>query len=203
MAHCCEDKACEVTLLRERHRYVLKLVLTVNAAMFTLEAVFGWLAHSTSLLADSLDMFGDATVYAMSLYAVEASRRRQGMVALIKAMIMLAFGLGVFAEAGWKMLHPILPEARLMGLIGWLALLANLACFLLLYTHRQDNLNLHSTWLCSRNDLFANLGVLLAAGVSYALNSKWPDIAVGTLIAALFIGSALYVLRQARQAIHS
>jgi Co/Zn/Cd efflux system component len=138
MAHCCEDKACEVTLLRERHRYVLKLVLAVNAAMFTLEAVFGWLAHSTSLLADSLDMFGDATVYAMSLYAVEASRRRQGMVALIKAMIMLAFGLGVFAEAGWKMLHPILPEARLMGLIGWLALLANLACFLLLvYTQTR------------------------------------------------------------------
>ena len=85
-----------------------------------------------------------------------------------------------------------------MGLVGALALAANLLCFYLLYTHREDNVNMSSTWLCSRNDLFANAGVLLAAGAGYALVSRWPDIVVGTLIAALFVSSALHVIRQAR-----
>lgn len=198
MASCCEDKSCEITALREKHRRVLQIVLAVNAAMFAVEGISGWLAHSTSLLADALDMFGDATVYAMSLYVLARSERAQGMVALVKGAIMLAFGLGVLGEAVWKVLHPVMPEAMTMGLVGALALAANLLCFYLLYTHREDNVNMRSTWLCSRNDLFANTGVLLAAGASYALTSRWPDIIVGTLIAALFVSSALHVMRQAR-----
>lgn len=201
MASCCEDKSCEITALREKHRRVLQIVLALNAAMFAVEGMSGWLAHSTSLLADALDMFGDATVYAMSLYVLARSERQQGMVALVKGAIMLAFGMGVMIEAGYKALHPVMPEAATMGLVGALALAANLLCFFLLYTHRADNVNMSSTWLCSRNDLFANVGVLLAAGAGYLLASRWPDIVVGTLIAALFVSSALHVIRQARVAL--
>ena len=200
MASCCEDKSCEISALREKHRRVLQIVLAVNAAMFAVEGISGWLAHSTSLLADALDMFGDATVYAMSLYVLARSERAQGAVALVKGAIMLAFGIGVLGEAVWKALHPVMPEAMTMGLVGALALAANLLCFYLLYTHREDNVNMRSTWLCSRNDLFANTGVLLAAGASHLLISRWPDIIVGTLIAGLFVSSALHVIRQARMA---
>ena len=114
---------------------------------------------------------------------------------------MLAFGVGVMIEAAYKALHPVMPEPATMGLVGALALAANLLCFLLLYTHRADNVNMSSTWLCSRNDLFANAGVLLAAGAGYLLASRWPDIIVGTLIAVLFVSSALHVIRQARIAL--
>ncbi len=200
MANCCEDKSCEIAALREKHKRVLQIVLAINAAMFVVESISGWMAHSTSLLADSLDMFGDATVYAMSLYVLGRSEREQGRVALVKGAIMLAFGVGVLIEAGYKALYPVMPEAATMGLVGALALAANLLCFYLLYTHREDNVNMSSTWLCSRNDLFANSGVLLAAGASYLLSSRWPDIVVGTLIAALFLTSALHVIRQARVA---
>jgi cation diffusion facilitator family transporter len=203
LAGCCEDKSCEITALRIKHRRVLQIVLAVNIVMFAVEGVFGWLAHSTSLLADSLDMFGDATVYAMSLYVLARSQRAQGAVALVKGAIMLAFGLGVLVEAAYKTLHPVMPEAATMGVVGALALAANLLCFYLLYTHREDNVNMRSTWLCSRNDLIANTGVLLAAGTSYALASRWPDILVGTLIAALFMSSALQVIRQARMAMQA
>lgn len=200
MASCCEDKSCEIDALREKHKRVLQMVLAINAVMFVVESASGWIAHSTSLLADSLDMFGDATVYAMSLYVLGRSEREQGMVALVKGAIMLAFGLGVLIEASWKALHPVMPEAATMGAVGALALAANLLCFYLLFTHREDNVNMSSTWLCSRNDLFANSGVLLAAGAGYWLTSRWPDILVGTLIAALFLSSALHVIRQARVA---
>lgn len=203
MANCCEDKSCEITALREKHKRVLQIVLAINALMFAVESISGWLAHSTSLLADSLDMFGDATVYAMSLYVLARSERAQGMVALVKGAIMLAFGVGVLIEATYKALHPFMPEAATMGAVGALALAANLLCFFLLYTHREDNVNMSSTWLCSRNDLYANCGVLLAAGASYWLASRWPDIVVGTLIAALFLSSSLHVIRQARIAMNT
>lgn len=199
MVSCCENKSCEVDALRDKHRRVLQVVLAINAVMFVVEAASGWVAQSTSLLADSLDMFGDATVYAISLYVLGRSRRAQGMVAIAKGMIMLAFGLGVFAEAAYKVLYPALPEASTMGMVGALALAANALCFYLLYTHRDDNVNLRSTWLCSRNDLFANAGVLLAAGAGYLLASRWPDIVVGVCIAALFTVSAYQVIRDARQ----
>lgn len=200
MASCCENKSCEIDALREKHRRVLQTVLAINLVMFGVEGLAGWLAHSTSLLADALDMFGDATVYAMSLYVIGRSVQAQGRVAMVKGVIMLAFGVGVLFEAGWKVLHPVIPEAATMGVVGALALAANLLCFYLLYTHRDDNVNLRSTWLCSRNDLFANTGVLLAAGAGALLASRWPDIVVGAGIAALFVHSSLEVVRDARKA---
>lgn len=197
MASCCEDKSCEITALRESHGRVLWVVLIINALMFVVEATFGILAHSTSLLADSLDMLGDAIVYGFSLFVLAKSLRWQAIAAVIKGAFMLAFGIGVLVEAVYKVLNPIVPNAELMGWIGALALFANLICFGLLYRHRSDNLNMSSTWLCSRNDLIANVGVLIAAGAGYLLASRWPDIAVGTLIAALFLHSAYAVFKDA------
>jgi Co/Zn/Cd efflux system component len=114
---------------------------------------------------------------------------------------MLVFGLGVLGEAAYKSLHPVMPVVETMGVIAGLALGANLVCFLLLYRHRGDNLNMSSVWLCSRNDLIANVAVLGTAVGTFLLASRWPDILVGCLIAGLFLGSALGVLRQALRAL--
>lgn len=200
MPGCCEDKRCEVDAMRERHGRVLWIVLAINAAMFLVEGAAGWLSHSTSLLADSLDMLGDALVYAFSLFVLARSARWQAGAALAKGGFMLAFGLGVLAEAGYKVVNPIMPAVETMGIVGAIALGANVVCFMLLYRHRADNLNMRSTWLCSRNDLVANVGVLIAAGASALLASRWPDIVVGTIIAGLFLRSATGVLRQSRSA---
>lgn len=197
MATCCEDKSCEITALRQRHGRVLWIVLAINAVMFFVEGWAGLLAHSTSLLADALDMLGDALVYGFSLFVLVRSARWQAGAALAKGAFMLAFGLGVLGEALYKVFHPVMPGVETMGVVGGIAFAANLGCFFLLYRHRGDNLNMSSTWLCSRNDLIANVGVLLAAGASYALVSRWPDIIVGAIIASLFLSSALHVLNRA------
>ncbi len=200
MADCCEDKSCEIVALRESHGRVLWIVLAINALMFLVEGAAGLVAHSTALLADALDMLGDALVYGFSLFVLARSMRWQATAALAKGGFMLVFGLGVLAEAVYKMFNPVLPAAEVMGAVGALAFAANVVCFLLLYRHRGDNLNMSSTWLCSRNDLIANAGVLLAAGATYLAASRWPDIIVGCVIAALFLRSAYSVLRDAIRA---
>jgi cation diffusion facilitator family transporter len=189
--------------MRESHGRVLWIVLAINALMFFVEGLAGFFAHSTALLADALDMLGDTLVYGFSLFVLARSLRWQASAALVKGGFMLAFGLGVMGEAIYKMLYPIMPNVETMGVIGALALVANLVCFFLLYRHRGDNLNMSSTWLCSRNDLIANVGVLLAAGSTYALASRWPDIIVGVVIASLFLSSAYNVLRQSLLAVNT
>lgn len=203
MVDCCQDKSCEVTALRAKHARVLYAVLAVNATMFAVEGVAGWLGDSTSLLADSLDMLGDALVYGFTLFVLDRSAAWQARAATAKGALMLLFGLGVLVEAAHKSLVDTLPNAPTMGIVGTIALAANLFCFALLYRHRADNLNMSSTWLCSRNDLVANAGVLVAAGVGYLTTSRWPDIVVGVVIATLFVSSALRVLRDARAARHA
>jgi cation diffusion facilitator family transporter len=201
MAGCCDDTSCEITVMRTQHGRILWVVLFINAAMFVVEGWTGLLAHSTSLLADALDMLGDALVYGFSLFVLARSARWQASAAVTKGAFMLIFGLGVLGEALYKILHPIMPGVETMGVIGALALVANLVCFFLLYQHRSANLNMRSTWLCSRNDLIANVGVLMAAAGSYLLTSRWPDMLVGVMIASVFLHSALDVLRPSLQAL--
>jgi len=200
---CCEDKSYGITAMQQSHGRVLWIVLAINALMFLVEGWAGLLAHSTSLLADALDMLGDALVYGFSLFVLARSARWQAGAALAKGSFMLAFGVGVLVEALYKVFHPVMPGVETMGIVGGIALAANLVCFFLLYRHRGDNLNMSSTWLCSRNDLIANVGVLLAAGGSYLLVSRWPDIIVGGIIASLFLSSALNVLGQAIRALRA
>lgn len=203
MAGCCENKSCTLGAMRARHGRVLKIVLAVNAVMFLVEVIAGLEARSTALLGDASDMLGDALVYGFSLYVLTRDETWAARAALMKGLFMLAFGLGVLAEAVYKSFHPILPEGEIIGLVGLLALAANTWCFYLLYRHRADNLNMSSVWLCSRNDLIANGGVILAGLAVIYSQSRWPDIVVGGVIAALFLRSAMHVLQQSITALRA
>lgn len=202
MDSCCENKAGELAQLRSRQSRVLYIVLAINAVMFGVEFTAGWVADSTALLGDSLDMFGDASVYALTLFVLHRSDRARASATLVKGGFMLLFGLVVVADAVRKVILQELPQADWMGTIGLVALLANTYCFYLLYSHRADDLNMRSTWICSRNDLVANASVVLAAILVAVTGSLWPDILVGLAIAALFLHSAWQVSREAYGALH-
>jgi cation diffusion facilitator family transporter len=194
MDACCNAKALELEKLKTSQKHVLQIVLGINAVFFLVEFIAGLLAHSTALLADSLDMFGDALVYAFSLYVLTKSLKWRAGAGLLKGIIMASFGLAVLLEAFFKLRVPVLPEPQTMGTIGTAVLIANGICFLLLYRHRSDDINMRSTWLCSRNDIIANLSVLIAAAAVAVWQSSWPDIIIGAAIAALFLKSAFTVL---------
>jgi len=202
MDACCETKAEEISALRGKHKTVLIVVLAINAVLFVVEGAAGLLANSTALLADSLDMLGDSLVYGFSLYVLWRSAQWKATAAIFKGAIMAVFGIAVLMEAVYKILAGVVPAAEVMGIIGLLVLLGNGFCFLLLYRHRSDDLNMRSTWLCSRNDIIANVSVLAAAAAVAIFNSYWPDVIVGISIAALFLKSAFTVLGESFAELH-
>lgn len=196
MADCCNDKACEIEALRDRQSSTLKTVLGINAVMFIVELTAGLLSGSVSLLADSLDMLGDALIYGFSIYVVARGARMKVIAAMFKGSIMAAFGFFVLGQAVYKIVFPQVPVFEAIGAIGLLALAANSICFVLLWRHRADDINMSSVWLCSRNDIVANVSVLFAAAGVWLTDSGWPDILVGLALAALILRSALFVLRE-------
>jgi Co/Zn/Cd efflux system component len=197
LGNCCHDKACALDALRERQGKTLRIVLAINVTLFLVEFAAGLLAFSTSLMADSLDSLGDALVYAASLYVLARNDRWRAGAALLKGIIMLGFGIAVVVALVGRMLSPVVPVAEMIGGFGLFALACNATCLFLLTRHRGDDLNMESVWLCSRNDIVANIGVL-AAGAGVALTgSMWPDLAVGAIIASLFLKSATYVISRA------
>lgn len=195
---CCEKKESELAQLRVKQSGVLKIVLAVNAIMFLLEFTFGFISHSSSLMADSLDMFGDATVYAFSLYALNRGAIWRARAGFSKGVIMGVFGLVVIGQVIYRAVNGIVPEASTMGIIGVLALAANSYCLYLLYSHRSDDINMKSTWICSRNDIISNVGVLTASALVAYFHSGVPDIVVGSAIAILFLKSSYEVLKEAK-----
>jgi Co/Zn/Cd efflux system component len=203
MADCCEDKSCAIDALRERQSATLRIVLAINAAMFALELGAGLAAGSTALLSDSLDNLGDALTYGLSLYAVARGARDKAKVALFKGGLILAAGLFVLAQLVYRVAHPALPLFEAMGAVGLVALAANGACLALLWRHRAEDVNMASVWECSRNDVAANASVLVAAAGVWAFGAAWPDLAVGLLLALLFLRSAARVLRGAVAELHA
>lgn len=196
---CCASKEQEIAALGAHAdvKRVLQIVLAINLVMFVGEFTAGLLARSTALMADSVDMLGDALVYILSLYALNRSLRWRAGAALLKGGIIAVFGVWVLVEVVLKLTSGTVPAAQTMGIFGFIALIANLTCLGLLYRYRNRDVNMSSTFECSRNDVIANTGVLIAAGGVYAFSASWPDIVVGSIIALLFFRSAVRVLRQA------
>ena len=195
------DSCCAVIPdVTRRQRRVLQIVLALNAAMFLLELGTGLLARSTALVADSADMLGDAVVYGVSLYAVGRGAAWTARAALLKGGLMAAFAVGVLGQAALTLARGTAPVAEAMGAVGLIAFAVNALCVVLLWRVRDDDVNMRSAWLCSRNDVVGNAAVLLAAGAVHATGSGAPDLAVGLAMAAMFGRSAARVLRDGLRA---
>lgn len=163
-----------------------------------LEFGAGIVAGSTALMADAADMLGDALVYGVSIYALARSARWKAGAAMFKGILILLLGAGIIINVLVKIHSGVPPSSTLMLLFGALALAANLLCFQLLWRFRRFDVNMASTFECSRNDLISNVGVLIAAGAVAAFHSPWPDILIGSAMALWFLRSALRVISQAR-----
>jgi Co/Zn/Cd efflux system component len=195
---CCEAKATELEILRNKQGSVLKWVLLINAVMFVVEFAYGLLSHSSALMADSLDMLGDAAVYGFSLYALNRGARWRASAGLSKGIVMAMLGVGVLGQTLYRLSTGAVPMAETMGAVGFIALAANSICLFLLYKHRSDDINMKSTWICSRNDIISNVSVIGASFLVAASGSGIPDWVVGFIIAGLFLKSSVSVIREAK-----
>ncbi len=179
-----------------RYRRVLWAALLINAAMFGVEIASGLQASSVALLADAVDFFGDALNYGVSLFVLGMALAWRARAALLKGLYMGAFGAFVLGRSAWAAAAGSAPEPLTMGLIGALALIANVAVAWMLYAWREGDANMRSVWLCSRNDAIGNAAVMLAALGVFGSGSRWPDLAVATVMGVLALVSARSVVRQ-------
>ncbi len=181
------------------YKRVLWIVIAINAVMFFTEMAAGHLAGSQALQADALDFLGDTLTYGLSLAVIGASLRVRSGAALLKGLSLLLMGLWVFGSTAYQVLVLDLPSAEVMGVIGFLALAANLTSVLLLMRYKDGDANVRSVWLCSRNDAIGNVIVMGAAVSVWFTSSAWPDLVVAAIMAALFLSSSFQILRQAWQ----
>ena len=190
--------SCAVDALHQKQRGTLRLVLLINALMFVVIATAAFFGQTTALLADSLDNLGDALTYALSLYAVSKGAETKARVALFKGVLI---GLGALVVAGqllYRLYVPALPVFEIMGTFSLLGLLANGTCLMLLWRHRDEDVNMSSVWECSRNDIASNLSVFLAAGGVWLTGQAWPDRLVAAALVVLLLRSAWRVISSAR-----
>jgi Co/Zn/Cd efflux system component len=182
-----------------RYRRVLWTALLINALMFCVELLGSWRAGSLSLLADSVDFAGDALNYGVSLAVLSAALAWRSRAAVLKATCMVGFGLWVWGHALWKALHQTVPDGATMGVVGLLALCANVLVAWMLYAFREGDANMRSVWLCSRNDAIGNLLVMAAAAGVVGSGTGWPDLLVAAGMATLALHGGWQVWRQARR----
>lgn len=177
-------------------RRILIAVLLINLLMFGAELGAGIWADSQALIADSADNFGDALAYLLSLLVVGHSLRWRSTAAFAKGLLQLAFGVGVIISIAGSLLDEPQPTGKIMMAVAFLALGGNLLCFVLLLKHRNADINMRSIWLCSRNDIVNNAGVILAGALVMWLESYWPDIIVASLVALLFLHTSWTVMKE-------
>lgn len=199
---CCSNKGAELEQLARQaeQRRVLVIVLVINALMFVAEFTAGVVAGSAALMADAVDMLGDALVYGLSLYALDRSSRWKAGAGMTKGAFILLLGVGVVYQLGVKLTTGVTPVSEIMLWFGSIALAANVTCLMLLWRFRRQDVNMSSTFECSRNDVIANVGVIIAGLGVMLFNSVWPDVVAATLIAVIFFRSAFSVLSESHRA---
>ena len=191
---------CEETFdgVSAAFKRALWLVIAINGTMFIVEVLAGAVAGSKALQADALDFLGDTATYALSLFVIGMPLRTRATAALFKGISLGAMGAWVLGSTIYKVLViGQLPQAEIMGMIGFLALAANLTSVVLLRRFKDGDANVRSVWLCSRNDAIGNIAVMLAAGGVWLSGTAWPDLIVALLMAGLFFWSSLQIVRQA------
>ncbi|PWQ95111.1 cation transporter [Leucothrix pacifica] len=196
MSGCCGQDA-KFEGVSEDYKRRLWIIIAINAVMFFVEMGAGRLAQSQALQADALDFLGDALTYGISLAVIGASIQARTNAALFKGISLLAVGVWVFGSTIYRLFYSGVPEADIMGWIGFLALVANLVSVMLLVKYKDGDANVRSVWLCSRNDAIGNVAVMLAALGVWGTATMWPDLLVAFIMAALFLSSAYQILRQA------
>lgn len=194
------DCGCHHEAKSAQERRILTIALVLNAAMAVIGGVAGWMGQSTGLLADALDMLSDATAYAIGLVAIGRGTRFKANAAWLSGSVLLVLGLGLLLEVGRRVFQGAEPLSGWMIGTACLSLVVNLSVLRLLAPLKSGEVHLRATWIFTRADVVANVGVIVAGILVLVLASPYPDYVIGTLIGLYVIKEALEILSDARNA---
>jgi len=190
---------CEIEVKDREQKGVLISLLAINGFMFVFEIGLGLYAQSTGLIADSLDMLADAIVYAIGLYAIGKSLRHKASAALISGYFQGALGLMILIDIIRRIIVGSEPVSVLMMGVGLIALIANIYCLRLIDKHKDGEVHMRASWIFSKNDVIANTGVIIGGALVWLLDSRWPDLLIGTLISLVILNGARHIVVDAKR----
>lgn len=190
---------CEFEIKNKDQRKVLKQLLLINAVMFFIEIILGVMAESTALIADSLDMLADAAVYGVGLYAVGRSQLAKNHAASMSGVLQIILGLMVIGDVLRRYFYGSEPDSVLMIVIGMVALVANLICLKLLSRHRDGEVHMRASWIFSKNDVIANIGIILSGVIVYWSGQSLPDLIIGLIISLVVIRGGYQILNDVKR----
>ena len=191
------DCDCSFVAKNDDERRVLIILLCINASMFVTEMVFGIISESTALIADSLDMLADATVYGVALYAVSRPAIAKIKAAFLSGIFQILLGLSVAVDIVRRLIWGSDPESFLMIIIGIIALIANTICLILISKYRKGEVHMRASWIFSRNDVLANIGIVIGGFLVYYLDSRLPDLIIGIIITLIVVWGGIVILKDA------
>ncbi len=197
------DCGCDIEIEDDSQKKVLYWLLGINLAMFLFEATLGWYAESTALLADSLDMFADAIVYGIGLYAVGKAVSDKANAARISGYLQATLGVLILLDIIRRAIYGSEPVSTLMMSVGMVALIANIICLTLIQKHKNGGVHMRASWIFSANDVIANTGVILGGALVWWLDNRWPDIIIGAVIAFVILRGARMIFREAELELES
>ena len=178
----------------EQESGTLRWLLGINAVLFAVEMTAGLIAHSTGLIAESLDNFADAAVYGLALYAVGHSVKMQVRAAHLAGVLQLILAVGALAEVVRRFVFGSEPESLVMMGIAFIALIANTTCLLLISKHREGGAHMKASWIFSANDVVINLGVITAGALVAWTGSNYPDLIIGSIAGIIVLNGARRIL---------
>ena len=194
MPDSCSGKFVDLGSLHRRQRRVLAWMFGINVVTFAVMVAGSVLSGSSALLSGTLDNLGDALTYVLSLAVVGASAEAKARVALFKGLLILGAALAVAGQIVWRLTEPQAPVVSTMSAAALVNLIANVVCLRLLSPHRDEDINMSSSWECARNDVIEGVAVMAAAAAVWLLGSPWPDLVVAVILLAIFLRSAIRVL---------
>jgi Co/Zn/Cd efflux system component len=175
---------------------LLWTVLLINFGFFVIEIITGFVSGSMGLVADSLDMLADATVYGLSLWAVGAAIARKMKVATLSGYFQLVLaGIGLIEVIRRFIGGEVIPDFRMMIGISVLALIANSVCLYLLQKSKSKEVHMKASMIFTSNDVIINSGVIVAGILVLLTQSKYPDLIVGTIVFLIVVKGALRILK--------
>ncbi|GMR15991.1 MAG: hypothetical protein BMS9Abin31_0291 [Gammaproteobacteria bacterium] len=192
------DCGCNVEIKDQSQKSVLYWLLAINASMFVIEISIGWIAESTALIADSFDMFADAVVYGIGLYVVGRTEKDKVKAALVSGYFQGLLGLLILTDITRRITQGSEPASELIMIMGVVALIANLFCLVLIHKHKDGEVHMRASWIFSANDVIANLGVIIGGILVWWLDSRWPDIIIGIIIAFVILRGARLIQQDAK-----
>jgi cobalt-zinc-cadmium efflux system protein len=180
----------------------------LNLGFVAVEAVYGLLAHSLSLLADAGHNLSDVLGLLLAWAAVHLSRRKPSphwtygmrrssiLAALANAVLLLIAVGGIACEAVRRFAHPEPVAGGTVMAVAGVGIAVNAATALLFMSGRKRDVNIEGAFLHMAADAAVSLGVVVAGAVIAHTGWLWLDPTVSLLIVAVITSGTWGLLRK-------